>query len=93
MNIGKEIVKAQAWLQLFPLIVGFVRSIETMMPEEGQGTAKIGMLRIALSNAYEGFGNILGTLDEIWPRVQVMVTSLVDLFNKTGLFNKTKKAP
>jgi len=88
MNISREIQKAQVWLQLFPIIIGLIRSIELILPEEGKGSAKIEMLRIGLTNAYEGLGNILGSFDDIWPKVAAMVTSLITVFNKTGIFKK-----
>lgn len=77
-----------AWLELVPVIIGAIRAIEQALPESGQGSAKLAALRLAIQAGYESVQDVLGAFDDVWPRIESLVRSLVAKFNETGLFSK-----
>lgn len=78
--------------QLFPAIVGFIRQIEDAFPEQGQGAAKLEMLRKLLESAFQAIGDVSVTWAEIWPKLQVLINSIVGMFNAVGRFKNTPPA-
>lgn len=79
--------------QLFPLILGFIRNLEEAFPQSGQGGAKLEMLRKLLESAFESIGAVGVTWAEIWPRLKVMIDSVVAMYNALGTFRKAPPPP
>ena len=67
--------------QLLPLIMDMVKMLEAAIPQQGKGTEKL-----------EALQRMLETLDvgtkAVWPQISTIVSILVDLYNKTGVFKK-----
>lgn len=74
--------------QLFPLVLSFIRNLEEAFPQSGQGGAKLEMLRKLLESAFESIGQVGVTWAEIWPRLNVMINSVVAMYNALGTFRK-----
>lgn len=77
-----------AWLELVPILIGAIRAIEAAIPENGQGAAKLAALRLAIQAGYDSVQDVLGAFDDVWPRIEALVRSLVEKFNASGLFSK-----
>jgi len=68
-------------VQLIPAIIALVKQIEEVIPQSGQGAAKVTAIRQILEASYDGF-------QEIWPSLEKVIASIVNLFNITGVFKK-----
>lgn len=88
MNLRKEIEKAKAWIELGSLIIGFIRALEELFPEEGQGGLKLALLRQWIEKVFGSFVTVLGNLENVWPEIEAFVTATVATFNKIGFFKK-----
>lgn len=88
----KFLTLVQLVLQLFPALIQFVRQIEAVIPEGGQGAAKLDLIRTMLEKAFAAVGAIGVTWSEVWPVLQSMIDRLVALFNAAGTFRKTSSS-
>ena len=68
-------------LQLVPIILELVKSVETQIPEGGKGKAKLDFIQSVLSDAYPQIMNVWGIVEKI-------ISSAVTLYNTTGVFKK-----
>ena len=68
-------------VQLIPAVIALVKEIESVIPQTGQGAAKLTAVREILEVTVEGF-------TEIWPALEKVISSLITLFNTTGVFKK-----
>jgi hypothetical protein len=68
-------------VQLIPSLITLVKDIEGAIPQSGQGAAKLAAVRGILEATYEG-------ITEVWPAVEKVISTLVNLFNATGQFIK-----
>lgn len=68
-------------VQLIPALISLVKEIEAVIPQGGQGQAKLAAVRGIMEATYDG-------VTEIWPAVEKVVSTLINLFNTTGLFKK-----
>lgn len=79
---------AKLLVTLLPTVISVVKEVEAILPDQGQGAAKLGLVESILSQAYQlSQNNPAGmTFDKLWPACQGMINNLVALFNKTGVF-------
>lgn len=72
--------------QLLPLIIQAIKAIEEAIPGAGAGEQKLAAVREILESVTEFAGG--EAISQIWPTLQKVISSLVALFNKTGVFGK-----
>lgn len=84
------ILVIQAGLQLLPITIEIIKQIEAAIPGQGQGEQKLVAAREILQGFYTASGGLVEIFEVIWPAMQNSITSLVKLFNKTGLFKTAK---
>jgi len=75
MNTFLQIVK------LIPALIELIKEIETVIPQGGQGQAKLVAIRGIMESSYGG-------LSDIWPSLEKVIAVLVNLFNTSGVFVK-----
>lgn len=68
-------------LSLLPLVIQAVRQLEELFPESDRGTMKLDLIRRTIQNVYDISDNTL-------PLIEKMVNTIVDIFNKFGIFKK-----
>lgn len=68
-------------LSLLPLIIQAVRQLEELFPESDRGAMKLDLIRRTIQNVYDISDNTL-------PLIEKMVNTIVDIFNKFGIFKK-----
>jgi phage-related protein len=68
-------------VQLIPALIDLIKQIETVVPQGGQGSAKLAAVRGIMEATYDG-------VTDIWPALEKVITTLINLFNSTGLFKK-----
>ena len=66
-------------LQLVPVIIDIIKKLEEVMPESGQGSKKLEMLREILAEVYP---NVM----EMWNSIEKIVAVIVGLFNRNKVF-------
>ena len=76
----------QLVLQLLPIIVDAVRTIERAYPQAGQGVQKLAMVQAILQSAYEDVSNAAVTFEKLWPTLRTAIGTVVALENKLGNF-------
>lgn len=86
------IVIVQIVLQLFPIIIDAVKSIEAAFPQAGQGAKKLAMVQGILENAYSTANTFSVSFQQIWPSLQAAVSSVVAMQNALGAFQKSTPA-
>lgn len=64
-------------VQLLPLIITLIKTIEEAIPGAGAGEAKLTAVREILEVGNDSIG-------EIWPQISKIISSLVAIFNKVG---------
>lgn len=75
------LAKITAVLSLLPAIIEAVKAVENLVPGSGQGASKLQAIREIL----EAVSDQAATL---WPEIQKVIGILVNLFNKSGIFQK-----
>ncbi len=73
--------KIRLMINLLPMLISLIKTIEAAMPEKGQGTVKLALIKeilIATDN----------TISAIWPLVELAINALVKGFNVSGTFKK-----
>lgn len=68
-------------LSLLPIIIQTVRQLEELFPESDRGAMKLDLIRRTIQNVYDISDNTL-------PLIEKMVNTIVDIFNKFGIFKK-----
>lgn len=68
-------------LQLIPSIIKVIQAIEEALPQAGIGAEKLAAIRQMLEVTYQG-------ITDVWPILEKVISILVDLFNKTGVFEQ-----
>ena len=81
-----------AIIQLFPLVVDLVRTIEQAMPIKGAGAQKLELLKGVLEDAYQAMTSEDKkslSLERLLLAAVSIANRLVGYFNTTGVFPKT----
>jgi hypothetical protein len=68
-------------LKLVPTLIEIIKAIEAAIPASGKGADKMEAVKNILAGTVEGF-------ETFWPAISNVINTLVDLFNKTGVFKK-----
>lgn len=79
---------AKIILQLLPLIIAAVKAIEEAIPDSNQGSMKLALVREAIESAYKIGSDAMISFEQMWPAIESTVSSVVKLFNSTGVFKK-----
>ncbi len=81
-----------AIVNLLPTIIQLIKALEEVMPESGQGTAKLGIVTGVLSAVSETAKDekLTGGMpsDKWLAFVASVVSKIVSVFNATGVFKK-----
>lgn len=75
-------------ISLLPLVIQAVQTIESALPEGGNGAAKLALLKGIIESAYKHATDVSLDFDAIWPAISSVVGKVVDLFNTAGVFRK-----
>ncbi len=70
-------------LQLVPVLISAIRSVEELIPEGGKGKEKLALIQNIMTTSYEG-------ISEVWPIVAKVISSIVETANIVGSFKTTK---
>lgn len=73
---------------LYPVLMATIKSLEEAMPEAGKGPEKLVQLKGILEAAYLKMEKGQMKFEELWPSIQMVVATIVTLFNTTGVFKK-----
>ena len=82
----------RAIIQIFPLVVELVRTIEQIVPLKGVGAQKIELLRGILEDAYQAMTSEdrkAFSLERLLLAAVSIANRLVAFLNATGVFQKT----
>lgn len=75
---------AIAVLQLIPAVIKAMKALEAEIPQENVGTLKLGVIKGTLAS-------ITDKMEELWPYLEKAINLIVDVFNKTGVFQTSKQ--
>lgn len=67
--------------KLIPVLIDIIKAVEEAIPGSGKGEAKLAAIRGILEATVESFA-------DLWPSLVKVVSTLVALFNTTGVFKK-----
>lgn len=73
----------KAVLALLPAIIEAIKAIEAALPEPGQGSQKLTLIRTIIESANSEAATM-------WPYIEKAVAAVVAFFNSTGIFKTTK---
>ena len=68
-------------LQIIMAVIELVKVVEKLMPEGGQGAAKLALVRSIVEQA-------VGDVSAVWPQIEQVVGVFVKVANATGMFKK-----
>lgn len=69
------------YLQIVLTIIEIVKIVEKMIPESGQGTNKLTLVRQLAEQA-------IGDISAMWPQIEALVAAFVKLSNVAGSFKE-----
>lgn len=69
------------YVQILLTVIELVKVVEKLIPEGGQGAAKLELVRKMLEEA-------VGTVQDIWPSIEKAISLFVKLANIAGTFKK-----
>ena len=69
------------YLQIVLTIIEIVKIVEKLIPESGQGTNKLTLVRQLAEQA-------IGDITAMWPQIEELIASFVKLSNAAGSFKK-----
>lgn len=69
------------YLQIVLTIIEIVKIVEKLIPESGQGTNKLTLVRQLAEQA-------IGDISAMWPQIEALVGAFVKLSNVAGSFKK-----
>lgn len=75
-------------LELVPLVVNTIKTIEGAIGESGKGAEKLAMLRGIVESAYNSAKDATVKFEQIWPALESIVKTVVGTFNAIGVFKK-----
>lgn len=67
---------------LLPILLQIVTSLETALPETGNGSKKLSALKTIVQSAYSVSTDTSVAFEKIWPAIEVAVSGLVAMFKK-----------
>lgn len=67
---------------LLPLLLQIINSLETALPETGNGPKKLSALKTIVQSAYSVATDTGVAFEKIWPVIEVAVSGLVTMFKK-----------
>ena len=89
MNLVK-LLKIAAVLR--PILSELIADAEALIPEGGKGSAKLAAVKAGLQALWSGLAIAgAGSLDEAWPEIQAIISSMVAIRNALGLFKSLPK--
>lgn len=68
-------------IQIILTLIEIVKMVEKLIPEGGQGAAKLALVRQLMEQA-------VGTVEAIWPQLEQIIAAFVKLANLSGTFKK-----
>lgn len=68
-------------IQIILTLIEIVKMVEKLVPEGGQGAAKLALVRQIMEQA-------VGTVEAIWPQLEQIIAAFVKLANLAGTFKK-----
>lgn len=71
-------------ITIIPVIITLIKTVEDIVPGDGEGEKKLAAVREMLETIY-------GTFGSFGPIVEKIVSIIVKLFNKTGQFQTAVK--
>lgn len=83
MNV---IQTARDILALLPAVIDAVKSVEALLPDAGQGKAKLDLVKNVLSAAYTVGGATIDQFEAIWPALDAVIKAVVSFLNDHGIF-------
>ena len=69
------------YFQLVLAVIEIVKLVEKMIPESGQGTNKLTLVRQLAEEA-------IGDVTNLWPQLEMIIAAFVKLANVAGTFKK-----
>jgi len=69
------------YLQIVLTLIEIVKIVEKLVPESGQGSNKLTLVRQLAEQA-------IGDISAMWPQLEALVTAFVKLSNVAGSFKK-----
>jgi hypothetical protein len=78
--------------QLLPIVIEGIQVVETLFPANGQGAAKLDLVKGIVSHAYTVGSAAESTFEQVAPAVDLIAKSAVGIMNATGKFSTTAPA-
>lgn len=75
-------------LSLIPSILDIMSKLETLLPESGQGAAKLDVIKTAIQSTYTVADKSMPAFEDLWVTVSKVVSGIVAIFNGAGIFKK-----
>ncbi len=75
---------------LFPMLIQAIKAVEAAIPEAGKGSEKLELIKNAVQAAYEASTSVASNFEVLWPALSKTINSIVNAFNKTGVFTKNE---
>lgn len=80
-------------LQLLPLVIDAIKTVEEAFPHAQQGAAKLDLVKGVIQNAYNVGSGTTEAFQAIAPGIDAIAKGAVAIFNSTGVFSTTPPVP
>lgn len=71
--------KLKLILNLLPLLITLIKSVEIALPEKGQGAVKLALVKEILIS-------VDTSVSAIWPTIETIIAGIVKALNAAGVF-------
>jgi hypothetical protein len=75
-------------LQLFPLLIQAIQSVEAAIPQSGKGAEKLDLIKNIIQTSYDNSAKTVATFEQLWGPLSSVIKSIVAAFNATDIFKK-----
>lgn len=80
----------QLVIALLPQLIEAVKTVETALPQSGQGDQKLAIVCSVLESAWTATGQVKAAFDQAWPVLSATIAAIVSAFNAAGVFPTQK---
>lgn len=84
----KFLVILQQIVQLLPLLVQVIKTVEDAIPGQGKGEQKLVFIRSLMEQTYTSASDAMVKFEDLWPALSGAIGALVTAFNNTGVFKR-----
>lgn len=87
-GLAKVVEIVRLLVALMPAIITLVQQFEALLPQSGQGQAKLAAIRETLQGVFAEVSDAALAFGDVWPTIERFIGATVRTLNAAGVFRK-----